>query len=233
MNLYADQPGRRTRQILLDAVALLLVVLSVRVGLAVRETILAAAGPALLLETAGESLQGSLGTAAERVGEVPLLGSAIATPFEQAAAAGAGLGQAGAELGDTIAQTALLAGLAVALVPVVAVVIPWLLARLRFARNAAAVRALLATDGATDLLALRALATLPAPVLAKAGDDVAAGWREGRPDVVARLAGLELSRAGVAARRGWSRAGVRPGATAAQRKGPAADGEPLPDRTGQ
>lgn len=198
MKLYADLPARRTRQIIADVLVLLWVVIWVRTGFAVRDTVLGALGPARSLEAAGDSLQGSLADVAARVEGIPLLGEAISTPFDAAAAAGETMRQAGADLVAYVDRTALIVGVTTALLPVVLVVLPWLLFRIAFARRARALTLLLASEDPLDLLALRALATQPVGTLTRVSPTPAHDWRIGRPDVVARLAALELRRAGVA-----------------------------------
>ena len=198
MKLYADLPARRTRQILADVLVLLWVVIWVRTGFAVRDPVLGALGPARSLEAAGDSLQGSLADVAARVEGIPLLGEAISTPFDAAAAAGETMRQAGADLVAYVDRTALIAGVTTALLPVVLVVLPWLLFRIAGARRARALTLLLASEDPLDLLALRALATQPVGTLTRVSPTPAHDWRIGRPDVVARLAALELRRAGVA-----------------------------------
>ncbi len=198
MKLYADLPARRTRQIIADVLVLLWVVIWVRTGFAVRDTVLGALGPARSLEAAGDSLQGSLADVAARVEGIPLLGEAISTPFDAAAAAGETMRQAGADLVAYVDRTALIAGVTTALLPVVLVVLPWLLFRIAFARRARALTLLLASEDPLDLLALRALATQPVGTLTRVSPTPAHDWRIGRPDVVAQLAALELRRAGVA-----------------------------------
>lgn len=198
MKLYADLPARRTRQIIADVLVLLWVVIWVRTGFAVRDTVLGALGPARSLEAAGDSLQGSLADVAARVEGIPLLGEAISTPFDAAAAAGETMRQAGADLVAYVDRTALIAGVTTALLPVVLVVLPWLLFRIAFARRARALTLLLASEDPLDLLALRALATQPVGTLTRVSPTPAHDWRIERPDVVAQLAALELRRAGVA-----------------------------------
>ena len=198
MKLYADLPARRTRQIIADVLVLLWVVIWVRTGFAVRDTVLGALGPARSLEAAGDSLQGSLADVAARVEGIPLLGEAISTPFDAAAAAGETMRQAGADLVAYVDRTALIAGVTTALLPAVLVVLPWLLFRIAFARRARALTLLLASEDPLDLLALRALATQPVGTLTRVSPTPAHDWRIGRPDVVAQLAALELRRAGVA-----------------------------------
>ncbi len=212
MKLYADLPARRTRQIIADVLVLLWVVIWVRTGFAVRDTVLGALGPARSLEAAGDSLQGSLADVAARVEGIPLLGEAISTPFDAAAAAGETMRQAGADLVAYVDRTALIAGVTTALLPVVLVVLPWLLFRIAFARRARALTLLLASEDPLDLLALRALATQPVGTLTRVSPTPAHDWRIGRPDVVAQLAALELRRAGVAldARKGPAGSTGRP-----------------------
>jgi hypothetical protein len=197
MKLYADLPARRTRQIVADVAVLLWVLLWIRIGLGVRETVRGALGPARSLEAAGDSLQGSLADVAARVEGIPLLGETISTPFDAAAAAGETMRQAGADLVAYVDRTALIAGVTTALLPVVLVVLPWLLFRIAFVRRARALTLLLASEDPLDLLALRALATQPIGTLTKVSPSPAHDWRMGRADVVAQLADLELRRAGV------------------------------------
>lgn len=198
MKLYADAPARRVRQAVTDLLVVAWVALCVRFGLWLHETVLSALGPTVQLEAAGSSLQSSLSELGERLGAIPLLGNAISRPFERAADAGDAIGRVGADLGGYIEQTALVSGLAAAVIPLALVVIPWVLSRAAFARNAGAVRDLLATGDALDLLALRALATQPVRALAGVSPHPARDWREGRHDVVEKLAKVELARAGVA-----------------------------------
>ena len=95
-------------------------------------------------------------------------------------------------------RTAFLAGLTTALLPVLLFALPWLIVRIRFIRRARALTTLLSSEDPLDLLALRALATQPVGTLTRVSPTPAHDWRIGRPDVVARLAALELRRAGVA-----------------------------------
>lgn len=198
MKLYADLPARRTRQIIADVLVLLWVVIWVRAGFAVRDSLLGALGPARRLEEAGESLRSSLGDAADRVAGIPLVGAAVSAPFESASAAGETMRAAGADLAAWVDRTAFLAGLTTALLPVLLFALPWLIVRIRFIRRARALTTLLSSEDPLDLLALRALATQPVGTLTRVSPTPAHDWRIGRPDVVARLAALELRRAGVA-----------------------------------
>jgi hypothetical protein len=87
--------------------------------------------------------------------------------------------------------------LAVAVPPVLAVVVPWLFLRLRFGRRAGAAATLARTPGGDRLLALRALTTAPLARLQAIGDDPVEGWRTGDPETIRRLAALELRSVGL------------------------------------
>ena len=92
-------------------------------------------------------------------------------------------------------------GWSVALVPILGALLLHLPPRVRFVRRAAAGRALIDSAADLDLFALRALANQPMHVLAKVSDDPAGAWRARDPDVVRRLAELELADVGLRPRR--------------------------------
>ena len=197
MQLYADQPARRTRQILGDVLVVLWVIAWVAVGLAVHDAVAQLAAPGRTLEDAGTTLSQGLGDAGSGLAGIPLLGEELGAPFDAAGDAADGLARAGADLQRGVATAALLAGTAVAAWPILTVVALWLWRRIRFARRAATARALLAGGAGVDLFALRALTRLPLHALTAVSADPAGDWRRGDPAVVHRLAGLALSEAGV------------------------------------
>lgn len=201
MRLYADLPARRTRQVVADLLVLLWVVGAVLAGRAVHATVLRLQGPADRLTTAGSTFGSSMQGAAEQLGRLPGVGDALRQPFDSAAGSGAQLTRAGQDLSDTAGHLALLLGLAVAVVPVALVVLPWLALRLRWVRRAAAVSRI--APGDLDLVALRALAHQPVRRLAAVGPAPARAWREGDPATVRRLAELELTSLGL--RPPWAR----------------------------
>jgi hypothetical protein len=198
MSLYADQPARRLRQVLGDVVVLMWVVAWVLVGRAVHDVVAGLAAPGRTLESAGTSLEAGLTSAGERVGDLPLVGDTLREPFASAGGAAASISDAGTAFQEGVGQAALLSALAVALWPVLLVLVLWLRTRLRFARRSAAARRLLRDGTDLDLFALRALARLPLPVLARVGEDPAGAWRRGDERVVRALAALDLEASGVA-----------------------------------
>ena len=73
--------------------------------------------------------------------------------------------------------------------------------RLRRASSAGELSKLVRSGAPLDLIALRGLMTLPIDVVAAQHPDPAGAWRRGDPEVVRRLAELQLQRFGVALRR--------------------------------
>jgi hypothetical protein len=201
MKLYADLPARRTRQLLADLLVLLWVALWVRVGMSVHDTTLALAAPGHRLDEAGSGMAGNLADAGDRLGEVPLVGDEVASPFERAAEASRGVASAGREMVTVVEDLALWLGVVTALVPILLVLMVHLPVRWRFARRATAGARLVAAGRDLDLFALRALATQPVHVLARVADDPAGAWRAGDAEVVSRLADLELRAVGLRPRR--------------------------------
>lgn len=197
MSLYADHPEQRIRQVLGDLAVVAWVVGWVLVGRAVHDAIARLAAPGRTLESTGTSLEGGLTSAGERVAELPLVGGDLRQPFDVAGDAAASIAAAGLGFQQGVAQAALLAGLSVAVWPIVVVVALWLRSRVRFVRRSAAARRLLASGSDLDLFALRALARLPLTTLGRVSDDPAGDWRRGDHDVVHALAALELRASGV------------------------------------
>ena len=200
MRLYSDYPGRAAGQILGDVVASVAVVVAVIGGIGVHGSIAAIAQVGTQVEGSGEVLHDGMGQVADTLAVVPFIGEAARGPLDAAGGAGDNLADAGRTLHDAIVLTANIAGLAVAVIPIVIVALVWVLARLVPAHRAAQVRALALSPDGQELLALRALTTRPAGVLAKVDARPLAAWRRGDEQAIAGLAAAELRRAGVKAR---------------------------------
>ncbi|AKL70678.1 MULTISPECIES: hypothetical protein [Streptomyces] len=199
MLLYAQTPARRTRQILADLIAVVLIAVAVRFALAVHGAIMMLAEPGRKVESSGEGLASALDDAGATASKVPLVGGLLEKPFQSAADAGTGIADAGQSLQDAVSQLATLVTLALIVVPVVFVLLLWLPLRLRWIRRSATVRRLLDAPGGADLLALRALtgppgelSTIPAPQ-----GGLADAWRRGDRQVIAALSEITLRRAGL------------------------------------
>lgn len=197
MSLYADFAPRRTRQIIADAVAMLVVVLSILLGVAVHNAIAVLGGVWAQLEDAGTGFEGTMGEIGDTLGDVPLIGGGIRGPFDTASGAGGSLADAGRTGQAAVETLATLAGWGVALLPIAIVLLVWLWPRLRFARRSAATRAILRLPDGQALLAMRALDDASAADLSAISDRPVRGWQAGDPQVVARLAALEAREAGV------------------------------------
>jgi hypothetical protein len=197
MKLYADTAARRTRQICADALVLLWVGAWVWVGRWVHDVIAELRAPGDSLASAGASVRGGLTSAGDQAGRLPLVGDQVKEIFTSAAGSGTSLETAGRSLSDTVEVMARTLAFTTALVPIVLVVATWAVLRLRFARQATSAQRFI--DGAADLdlFALRALARQPMTALARVSDDPAGAWRRQDPDVVHRLALLELRDSGL------------------------------------
>lgn len=197
MVLYAAAPLHRARQVAADVLVLVAVYAAIRAGQAVHTAVLRLAEPGRQLESAGRDIGTSLHDAAAQVGGLPLVGDGVRVPLDRAASATATLVRAGQEQQVAVGQLAVLLGVLIAVIPVLLVLLVWLPARVRFARRAGAAQRFIDADADLDLFALRAMAGQPMHLLARISDDPAGAWRRGDPDVVRRLAVLELRSVGL------------------------------------
>ena len=201
MKLYADDASRRTRQIIADVLALLGIALFIWLAVTVRAVIAAFGELGIRLQEAGSGFSGTMREIGDTLGGIPIIGPGVAGPFEGAGDAGDTLAEAGDAVKGTVDAIAIVAAVAVAALPIAAILVIWLIPRLRFAARAGELSKLVRSGAPLDLIALRALMTLPLGVVAAQHPDPAGAWRRGDPDVVHRLAELELRRSGVALRR--------------------------------
>ncbi|MFE9118240.1 hypothetical protein [Streptomyces sp. NPDC007172] len=199
MRLYAQTPARRSRQLIADVIALLLIAVTVKFALAVRDAILTLAEPGRKAQSAGDSLASNLGDAGDAASKVPFVGGSLKKPLQSAADAGTSLSDAGRSLQDTVGHIATLTTVALIVLPTAVILVLWLIPRMRWIRRTATTRRLLDAPGGADLLALRALtgpqrplATIPTPP-----GGLADAWRRADPDVLADLSALTLRRVGL------------------------------------
>ncbi|PKQ17459.1 MAG: hypothetical protein CVT68_08405 [Actinobacteria bacterium HGW-Actinobacteria-8] len=202
MFFYADFPARRTRQITIDVAAVLLIGLWIVIGRWVFHTISTLAEYGVRVEDAGSEFSTTMSNVAGTLADVPLIGEAVSAPFASAGAAGRDLESLGQAQQDLVAQAATMTGVAVAVVPIVAVLLLWAVPRLRFALRKRRVALLVSRPGAIDLLALRALVGTRPDRLLAAIPGAAEGWRQQDPAVLRRLAALEARGAGLTLRAG-------------------------------
>jgi hypothetical protein len=114
---------------------------------------------------------------------------------------GTGTGDALVEAGtaqiDQIESLAFWMTLVLIVLPLFVVLVTWLPARLRYAREAGAIVELMKRGTHGDLLALRALTGRRVHRLARLRIDPAGAWRRGDPDDIRALAQLELAQFGL------------------------------------
>jgi len=196
---YAKPSGRLVGQIVADVVTVVVSVGSYLAGRAVYQGILALTDPLSATAKALSGLQDRVADAAVQAGQIPGVGDSLRSPLDDIA------GQIASVIVQMSDQTALiqraagLTGLAVFVIPVIIWWGLWLPARVRFVREAAAAKRLLAAGVGLDLFALRGLAHLPLRVLARVDTDPAAAWRDGDTAAIDTLARRELDRLGVRA----------------------------------
>ena len=202
MKLYADTPGRRILQLVVDLLFVIWLVMWVWIGLVVHDGTMALAAPGRQTDESASAMAGQLRDAGGRLDDVPLIGDEVATPFDKAAEASDGLAAAGRSAVEAVEQLANVLGLSIALIPILVVTAFYLPGRVRFVREATAGLKFIDSVDDLDLFALRALTNQPMRELARVSDDPAGDWRRRDPVIVRRLAELELKDVGLRPRRG-------------------------------
>jgi hypothetical protein len=197
MRLYAQSPRLRARQLGADLGLLAWLVGWVLVARVVHAAVLALAGPGRAVADLGASVAGSMSSAAEVAGDVPVVGDDLAAPFDALGDAGGSVGGAGRAAEDAVGTLATVLAVVLVVLPVAWLLLRWLPWRLGWVRNAAAARRLASAD--PHVLAARALATAPLARLAALPAGTAAAWHAGDPAAVRELAALELDRLGLPA----------------------------------
>jgi hypothetical protein len=199
MKTYSDLPVRRTLQVTGDLLLVLWIWLWVSIADAVHDATLGLASPGRQIDESATGLAGRLRDAGESISGVPLVGDDAQKPFEGAGGAADQLAAAGRAQVEAVQTLAFWLGIAVALIPILIALAVYLPPRIRFVRRATAGRRFLDAAADLDLFALRAMTNQPLHVLARVSDDPAGGWRDRDPDVVQRLAELELKDCGLRA----------------------------------
>jgi hypothetical protein len=205
---YSAQPRRLALQIASDVFVLLWIYVWYRVGLLVHDTLVQVAGVGYRIEGSAGKVSGSLAQAGQSAGGVPLVGDRLGAPLKDAGSQIGGIAGAGRSAGDTLSNLASPLGWAVALGPILIVLLIWLPRRYRFARRAGEAEQMAGAPAGEELLALRALANRPLQELRRVTPEPVRAWRDGDADIVHALAQLELVADGV--RRPRSRIGARP-----------------------
>jgi hypothetical protein len=197
MQLYAQHPVLRARQLAGDLGMLAWVVLWVLVARTVHGAVLVLAEPGRAVEALGNSVAGNMNSAAGVAEDVPVVGDDLAAPFDALADASGSVSGAGQAAQDAVGTLATVLAVVLVALPVAWLLLRWLPRRLDYARDAGAARRLLTGAPDLHLLAARALATAPLPRLAALPAGIGAAWQAGDPTAVRALAALELSRLGL------------------------------------
>ena len=197
MKIYSDLSVRRILQITGDVLLVLWIWLWVSIADTVHDATLGLAKPGRQIDDSATGLAGKLRDAGESISGVPIVGDDVQKPFDGAGGAADNLAAAGRAQVEAVQTLAFWLGLAVALIPILIALAVYLPPRIRFVRRATAGKRFLDSASDLDLFALRAMTNQPLHVLAKVSDDPAGGWRDRDPDVVRRLAELELKDCGL------------------------------------
>ncbi len=200
MKLYADRPLRLANQVLGDLLVLVVVWFAVRLGRGTYGRVAELAGPGRQAEDSARTIGGKLRGAAASVADTPLVGGTLAQPFRDLAATSRSLADTAQSYQDTVERVATLAGVLVAAVPILLILIIWLPRRVAWVVEASAASRLMSSHASADLLAVRALARQPLRRLSQLGPDVVAGWKAGDPAATEELARLELDELGLRSR---------------------------------
>ncbi|WP_418003678.1 hypothetical protein ACNO8X_00435 [Mycobacterium sp. PDNC021] len=194
---YARTPGRLLAQLTSDVVALVWFVVWISVGVAVHSAIATIADVGRQVHDGAGGVADSLASAGHNADGIPLIGKAFGGPLRSAGSAAVDIAGAGDSLNSTASWLAWVLALAVALPPILAVAMPWLVLRIRFFRRKWTAVTLASTDAGEQLLALRALANRPLAKLTEVSDDPVTAWRTHDTVAIRKLAALELRSAGL------------------------------------
>lgn len=197
MRIYSDFAARRTRQIIADVAALVAIGLWIWFGVTVFHLVNGLASWGVQMEEAGAGIGGTMTDIGETLGGIPLIGPGIRLPFDGASEAGAALEAAGRDQQEAVLQLATTLGVGIPLLPILTILALWLIPRILFVRRAGRASELVGAGAGLDLLALRALSTQRLGAIVAIDSDALGAWRRGDPEVVRKLAQLELRAAGV------------------------------------
>jgi hypothetical protein len=197
MKLYSDFAVARTRQVVLDLVALVAIILSILLGVFVHDAVVKLAGVGRQLEDAGAGFQQNMANAAKSLAGIPLIGKGVKAPFVSASDAGGTLADSGRAEQLLVMHLATALGIVVVLIPLYFIVRYLLVRRLLFARAATRAANLARSADGIDLLAFRALAGANGKDVLRIGPAPVDAWRRGDPATVRALAALQLREAGV------------------------------------
>ncbi|MGW0733897.1 hypothetical protein [Streptomyces sp. NPDC002851] len=201
---YAQNPGRRARQLIGDGAVLLWAVLCAALAVTAHRFIQLLLRPAQDVEAAGRGYGAGLPGPGPSAARVPLVGARIDAALRELAGAGDRLVTAGDRGQALVDMLAIGGAVGLFVLPVGLVLALWLPRRVRWVRQAAAARELAASEDGREILALRALMRPLDEVARTAAElpdatpgSLAEGWRNGDPETLDTLADAELERLGL------------------------------------
>ncbi len=197
MKIYSDYPLRRAAQIAADLLAVATMAAGIWLGVVVAAAIAVLAEVGRQLNRAGLGFQGAMTDAGDFLGQTPFVGDAVRVPFDAASGTGVAIAEVGETTEGFIVTTAAIVGAVISIVIAGLVLWVWLRRRIAFIRRATEASRLATMGDGHDLLALRALVNASRSELAATSTHPVDAWRSGQPEVVRKLAALELRGAGV------------------------------------
>src|SRR6201998_551163 len=132
---YSTRPVRLLAQLFSDFAVFVWTAIWLLVGVAVHDAISTIAEAGRPGETGANGIAGSLASAGRGAQHIPVVGDAVSAPLASASEAARDIAGAGHNLDTTASWLAVLLALAVVAVPILIVVLPWLVLRVRFFRR--------------------------------------------------------------------------------------------------
>ena len=198
MTWYSEIPARRTRQIAGDIWLIAWSALWIWAAVRLYDLVMNLAAPGLAVSSSATDLASRFDDAGAAVGQVPLIGDALQSPFDGMGGAAIAIADAGQASADAVSLLARFLAIALAVLGIASWAMVWVPIRIAFIRRATAARRFLDSTEDLDLFALRAMARQPLHLLARISDDPAGAWRRGDQRVIGELASLELRAEGLA-----------------------------------
>ena len=198
MTWYSEIPARRTRQIAGDIWLIAWSALWIWAAVRLYDLVMNLAAPGLAVSSSATDLASRFDDAGAAVGQVPLIGDALQSPFDGMGGAAIAIADAGQASADAVSLLARFLAIALAVLGIASWAMVWVPIRIAFIRRATAARRFLDSTEDLDLFALRAMARQPLHLLARISDDPAGAWRRGDREVISALASLELRAEGLA-----------------------------------
>jgi hypothetical protein len=194
---YSTRPVRLLAQLFSDFAVAVWTLIWGLVGLAVYDAMSTIVEAGRQIEIGTNGIAGSLASAGHGAQRIPLVGDEVSAPLTSAGQAALDIANAVHDLDTTASWLAVLLAVAVVALPILVVILPWLLLRLRFFRRKWVATGLAANPPGRDLLALRALTNRSPRKLVALSEDPVGGWRRGDPATIQALVALELRSAGI------------------------------------